>query len=115
MHTAKQEREREPGYPATSSLGSRQKEIDRFQGNGHKAMMRFEDQNPDEIAQKLAHIAWEAGRVLRAMESAFLDKRIKDDGTPTTAADRRSSSSRTGPASDGGTPAIPASPRVASR
>jgi 3'(2'), 5'-bisphosphate nucleotidase len=50
-------------------------------------MMRFDDQNPDEIAQKLAHIAWEAGRVLRAMESAFLDKRIKDDGSPTTAAD----------------------------
>jgi 3'(2'), 5'-bisphosphate nucleotidase len=68
-------------------LGSGQKEIDSSQGNRHKTMMRFDDQNPDEIAQKLAHIAWEAGRVLRAMESAFLDKRIKDDGTPTTAAD----------------------------
>jgi len=53
----------------------------------HKAMMRFAGQNPDEIALKLAHIAWEAGRVLRGMENAFLDKRIKDDGTPTTAAD----------------------------
>lgn len=50
-------------------------------------MMRFDGQNPDEIALKLAHIAWEAGRVLRGMESAFLDKRIKSDGTPTTAAD----------------------------
>lgn len=50
-------------------------------------MMRFDGQNPDEIAQKLAHIAWEAGRVLRGMESALIDKRIKDDGTPTTAAD----------------------------
>lgn len=50
-------------------------------------MMRFNGQNPDEIAQKLAHIAWEAGRVLRGMESALIDKRIKDDGTPTTAAD----------------------------
>ena len=50
-------------------------------------MMRFAGQNPDEIALKLARIAWEAGRVLRGMENAFLDKRIKDDGTPTTAAD----------------------------
>ena len=50
-------------------------------------MMRFDGQNPDEIALKLAHIAWEAGRVLRGMESALIDKRIKDDGTPTTAAD----------------------------
>ena len=50
-------------------------------------MMRFDGQNPDEIALKLAHIAWEAGQVLRGMETALLDKRIKDDGTPTTAAD----------------------------
>lgn len=50
-------------------------------------MMRFAGQNPDEISLKLAHIAWEAGRLLRGMENAFLDKRIKDDGTPTTAAD----------------------------
>ncbi|WP_262028401.1 3'(2'),5'-bisphosphate nucleotidase CysQ [Microvirga sp. Mcv34] len=50
-------------------------------------MMRFDGQNPDEIALKLAHIAVEAGRVLRGMETAFLDQRIKDDGTPTTAAD----------------------------
>lgn len=50
-------------------------------------MMRFDGQNPDEIALRLAHIALEAGRVLRGMESALVDKRIKDDGTPTTAAD----------------------------
>lgn len=50
-------------------------------------MMRFDGQNADEIALRLAHIAWEAGRVLRGMENALLDKRIKDDGTPTTAAD----------------------------
>jgi 3'(2'), 5'-bisphosphate nucleotidase len=70
-----------------SSLESGQKEFDSSQGSRHKAMMRFDGQNPDEIALKLAHIAWEAGRVLRGMESAFLDKRIKGDGTPTTAAD----------------------------
>ena len=50
-------------------------------------MMRFDGQTPDDIALRLAHIAWEAGRVLRGMESALVDKRIKDDGTPTTAAD----------------------------
>jgi 3'(2'), 5'-bisphosphate nucleotidase len=50
-------------------------------------MMRLDDSNPDEIAKKLAGIAWEAGRVLRSMESALIDKRIKDDGSPTTAAD----------------------------
>ncbi len=49
--------------------------------------MRFDGQDPDEIAVRLAHIALEAGRVLRTMESALIDKRIKDDGTPTTAAD----------------------------
>jgi 3'(2'), 5'-bisphosphate nucleotidase len=70
-----------------SSLGSRQKEIDSSQGSRHKAMMRFDGQNPDEIALKLAHIAWEAGRVLRGMESVLIDKRVKDDGTPSTAAD----------------------------
>lgn len=50
-------------------------------------MMRLDDSNPDDIAQKLAGIAWEAGRVLRSMENALIDKRIKDDGSPTTAAD----------------------------
>ena len=87
MNTAKQEREREPGYPAQSSLKSGQKDIDSPDGNRHKFMMRFDGQTPDDIALRLAHIAWEAGRVLRGMESALVDKRIKDDGTPTTAAD----------------------------
>jgi 3'(2'), 5'-bisphosphate nucleotidase len=50
-------------------------------------MMHLDDRNPDEIAERLAHIAREAGGILRGMENAFLDKRIKDDGTPTTAAD----------------------------
>lgn len=50
-------------------------------------MMRFDDQTADQIALKLAHIAWEAGRLLRGMENALIDRRIKDDGTPTTTAD----------------------------
>jgi len=49
--------------------------------------MRLDSSNPDELAQRLAGIAWEAGRLLRGMESALIDKRIKADGTPTTAAD----------------------------
>ena len=49
-------------------------------------MMRFDGQNPDEIALKLAHIAWEAGRVLRGMESALIDKRVKDDAKDVVAA-----------------------------
>jgi 3'(2'), 5'-bisphosphate nucleotidase len=68
-------------------LKSGQKDIDSFPGNGHNVMMRFDGHNPDEIALRLAHIAWEAGQILREMENAFIDKRIKDDGTPTTAAD----------------------------
>jgi 3'(2'), 5'-bisphosphate nucleotidase len=39
------------------------------------------------IAFKLAEIAVAAGRLLRRMEQAVLDHRIKDDGSPTTAAD----------------------------
>ncbi|NIX76152.1 3'(2'),5'-bisphosphate nucleotidase CysQ family protein [Microvirga terricola] len=50
-------------------------------------MMRLEDQNADDVALKLAQIAVEAGRVLRRMECEALEKHIKDDGTPTTAAD----------------------------
>jgi 3'(2'), 5'-bisphosphate nucleotidase len=49
--------------------------------------MRLDSSNPDELAQRLAGVAWEAGRLLRGMESALIDKRIKADGTPTTAAD----------------------------
>jgi 3'(2'), 5'-bisphosphate nucleotidase len=68
-------------------LKSGQKGIDSSRGNRQQFMMRFDGQNPDEIALRLAQIAWEAGRILRGMESALIDKRIKDDGTPTTAAD----------------------------
>ncbi|WP_201832897.1 3'(2'),5'-bisphosphate nucleotidase CysQ family protein [Microvirga zambiensis] len=50
-------------------------------------MMRFAGQSPDEIAMILAAIAREAGRILRSMENALIDKRIKGDGSPTTAAD----------------------------
>lgn len=49
--------------------------------------MRLDDTPPDEIAQKLAQIAWEAGRMLRGMEHALIERRIKDDGTPTSEAD----------------------------
>lgn len=49
--------------------------------------MRLDDSNPDDIARKLAPIASEAARLLRSMENALIDKRIKDDGSPTTAAD----------------------------
>jgi 3'(2'), 5'-bisphosphate nucleotidase len=49
--------------------------------------MRLTDSNPDEIAQRLAAIASEAARLLRGMENARLEQRLKDDGSPTTAAD----------------------------
>jgi 3'(2'), 5'-bisphosphate nucleotidase len=49
--------------------------------------MRLDETDADAIALRLAQIALEAGRVLRRLESATIDKRIKDDGTPTTAAD----------------------------
>jgi 3'(2'), 5'-bisphosphate nucleotidase len=45
------------------------------------------DQEANSIALKLAEIAIDAGRLLRRMESAFIEKRIKDDGSPTTLAD----------------------------
>lgn len=50
-------------------------------------MMHLETLAPDEIAETLARIACEAGRLLRDMESALIDRRMKADGTPTTAAD----------------------------
>ncbi len=49
--------------------------------------MRPDDQDANSIALKLAEIAIDAGRVLRRMECAFIEKRIKDDGSPTTMAD----------------------------
>lgn len=50
-------------------------------------MIRLDDQDPDSIALRLARIALEAGRLLREMECAWIEKRLKDDGSPTTAAD----------------------------
>lgn len=49
--------------------------------------MLFDDRHADDIALKLADIALEAGRLLRAMECAAIDHTLKDDGSPTTAAD----------------------------
>ncbi len=69
-----------------SSLESGQG-IDSALTNGHKAMMRLDDNDADAIALKLAQIALEAGRLLRRMECAFIEKRIKNDGSPTTMAD----------------------------
>ncbi|MXQ11715.1 3'(2'),5'-bisphosphate nucleotidase CysQ [Microvirga makkahensis] len=43
--------------------------------------------HPDEIALRLAPIAVEAAQLLRSMENALIERRIKDDGSPTTAAD----------------------------
>ncbi|MCG7391986.1 3'(2'),5'-bisphosphate nucleotidase CysQ [Microvirga sp. ACRRW] len=50
-------------------------------------MMRLADTHPDDIALRLASIASEAAHLLRGMENALIDKRIKDDGSPSTAAD----------------------------
>ena len=47
--------------------------------------MRLDDH--DAIALRLAEIAVEAGEVLRRMQSAAGEHRLKGDGTPTTAAD----------------------------
>lgn len=49
--------------------------------------MRPDDQDANFISLALAEIAIQAGRVLRRMECAFIEKRIKDDGSPTTLAD----------------------------
>ncbi|WP_414473392.1 3'(2'),5'-bisphosphate nucleotidase CysQ family protein [Microvirga sp. M2] len=49
--------------------------------------MRLDVSQPDEIALRLAPIAAEAAHLLRGMENALIEKRIKPDGSPTTAAD----------------------------
>lgn len=49
--------------------------------------MSLDDSNPDAIALRLAPIATEAAHLLRGMENALIEKRLKDDGSPTTAAD----------------------------
>lgn len=49
--------------------------------------MRFDVSHPDELALRLAPIAAEAARLLRSMENALIEKHMKPDGSPTTAAD----------------------------
>ncbi|WP_210485187.1 3'(2'),5'-bisphosphate nucleotidase CysQ family protein [Microvirga antarctica] len=49
--------------------------------------MRLDDRDANSIALTLAEIAIAAGRVLRRMECAFIEKRVKEDGSPTTLAD----------------------------
>ncbi|MDF2811500.1 MAG: 3(2),5-bisphosphate nucleotidase CysQ, partial [Microvirga sp.] len=49
--------------------------------------MGLDDQDANSIALRLAPIAIGAGRLLRRMECAFIEKRIKQDGSPTTMAD----------------------------
>jgi 3'(2'), 5'-bisphosphate nucleotidase len=73
--------------PGNEFFGKKTKEIDRPSENRHTFIMRLDDSNPDEIAVKLAPIALEAARLLRGMENALIEKSVKDDGSPTTAAD----------------------------
>ncbi|HEV2559155.1 MAG TPA: 3'(2'),5'-bisphosphate nucleotidase CysQ [Microvirga sp.] len=49
--------------------------------------MRIDEQDADAVASRLVPIAIEAGRLLRALERAALDRSLKADGTPTTEAD----------------------------
>jgi len=73
--------------PGCEFFGKHVKEIDRSFENRQKSIMLLDASNPDEIALRLAAIASEAARLLRGMENALIEKRIKDDGSPTTAAD----------------------------
>lgn len=50
-------------------------------------MIRLDDHDTDAIAHRLARIAMEAGQVLRKLETTLIEKHIKNDGSPTTAAD----------------------------
>jgi 3'(2'), 5'-bisphosphate nucleotidase len=45
------------------------------------------DRDCDDVAQRLAAIAIEAGRILRRYQAAPPGRRLKDDGSPSTAAD----------------------------
>lgn len=49
--------------------------------------MKPDVREADDIALELARIALEAGRLLRNMQRAITDHRIKPDGSPTTGAD----------------------------
>ncbi|SCY03767.1 3'(2'),5'-bisphosphate nucleotidase CysQ family protein [Microvirga guangxiensis] len=73
-----------PGY---EFFGKQAKEIDRSCENRQSPMMRLDDTHPDEIAVRLASIASKAAHLLRGMENALIEQRVKDDGSPSTAAD----------------------------
>ena len=49
--------------------------------------MRLDEEAQDAIALRLGEIAVEAGRLLQKFECAEVDRRLKPDGSPTTAAD----------------------------
>jgi 3'(2'), 5'-bisphosphate nucleotidase len=49
--------------------------------------MTFEHESMDRIAERLAGLALEAGRLLRGFENAIAEHRVKSDGSPTTVAD----------------------------
>lgn len=73
--------------PGNEFFGKTTKEVDRSFGNRHIFMMRLDDDNPDDIALRLASIASEAADLLRGLEHARIGRRQKDDGSPTTDAD----------------------------
>ncbi len=73
--------------PGCEFFGKQTKEIDRPSENRHSSMMRLDDTHPDEIALRLASIASAAAHLLRGMENALIEQRVKDDGSPSTAAD----------------------------
>jgi 3'(2'), 5'-bisphosphate nucleotidase len=81
------ESERDPPIPGYELFAKRANGLDSTRANRQKAPMRLDDQDVDTIALKLGQIAIAAGRVLRRMECAFIEKRIKPDGSPTTMAD----------------------------
>ncbi len=49
--------------------------------------MTFEHESMDQVAERLAGLALEAGRLLRGFENAIAEHRVKADGSPTTVAD----------------------------
>lgn len=73
--------------PGSEFFGKQAKEIDRSSENRQNFIMHLDNTTPDDLALKLAPIAMEAAHLLRSMENALIEKRIKDDGSPSTAAD----------------------------
>jgi 3'(2'), 5'-bisphosphate nucleotidase len=61
--------------------------VDIADPRGHGSIMWLGDHDPDAVAWRLADVAAETGRLLRSMEADRGEPRIKDDGSPTTAAD----------------------------